>query len=363
MHDPMPPVRALGGTLDEFRGLLDIQEPGELLSVDDSTDLWTFRRSGIAANLVDGRVSGIFLYSEGYEGFSAYQGDTAGLRLDSSRQIVRFRFGVPSRYRDVPDNPMPGPPAAWDRYDYETCSLHFQYDGTGKWLRMVTIMTAEEVRRIDDEAVRKGRGPVVYDKAKYHDESVRNLGLPESQAAVHTAFFLGWLMENGLCSDEFVEESHADIEAYRQRRKTALAIYGYWDYCLVDDMLSEEGNAFAQSYFDFATGQYLKDYDQLFVRRLPSEFHVEYTWENQKRINHQISSRYRRWKRRQSAPAIQPALAGRVPVADVGPRRPERARLRASRLGDRGRRVLTFLVFPVLIVFLGLVVIWWADSL
>ena len=98
--------------------------------------------------------------------------------------------------------------------------------------------------------------PVVYDKAKYHLESVEQYGLDEEQAYVHTAFFLGWLIEHDMMSEEFLEESAAQISDFKARKITPIQIYEWWDGCLIDDMLSDEGNAFAQSYFDFDKGKY-----------------------------------------------------------------------------------------------------------
>lgn len=141
--------------------------------------------------------------------------------------------------------------------------------------------------------------PVVYDKAKYHRESVELAGLDEVQAEVHTAFFLGWLIDNDLIADEMREECAELLADYKSRKKTAIDVYGWWDCCLVDDMLSDEGNAFAQAYFDFTNGQYLADYDDLLVEDLPSEFHVPYTWENYEIIRLQIDRRYAEWRESQ----------------------------------------------------------------
>ena len=69
---------------------------------------------------------------------------------------------------------------------------------------------------------------IVYDKAKYHDETVMNSGLPEERASVHTAFFLGWLIENDLCSDEFEYESSDLINKYKSQDKTAIDVYEWW---------------------------------------------------------------------------------------------------------------------------------------
>ena len=143
--------------------------------------------------------------------------------------------------------------------------------------------------------------PVVYDKGKYHDETVQGLALPEEQASVHTAFFLGWLMDRGLIGGEFAEDFGEPIAGYLNRTITAVAAYEAWDRCLLSDMLSDEGNAFAQAYFDFEKGQYLADYGELLVEELPSEYHVEYSWENQHLMNSRIDARYAAWKERLGA--------------------------------------------------------------
>jgi hypothetical protein len=137
--------------------------------------------------------------------------------------------------------------------------------------------------------------PIVYDKGKYHDEEVERFGLHSDQACVHTAFFLGWLIETDHLSDEFVEDSADDVAAYKERNITAVELYKRWDRCLVDDMLNDEGNEFAQSYFDFEHGAFLKDYAELMVKSLASEFHVEYTWENQAVMNERVDQRFIAW--------------------------------------------------------------------
>jgi len=140
--------------------------------------------------------------------------------------------------------------------------------------------------------------PVVYDKAKYHRESVQLAGLDEVQAEVHTAFFLGWLIDNELVDAEFTEESGDLLRRYRAREVKATDVYGYWDCCLIDDMLSPEGNAFAQHYFDLQSGQYIDDYIRLLASDLPSEFHVANTWENYDVIQKCIDARFADWNSR-----------------------------------------------------------------
>jgi hypothetical protein len=139
--------------------------------------------------------------------------------------------------------------------------------------------------------------PHVYDKAKYHYESVEEHGLSEEHAANHTVYFLRWLIENDLMSDEFIEESGDEIAKFRAGKATIHDVYNWWDCCLIDDMLSDEGNAFAMHYFDFETGKYLQDYTKLLQGDLPSEFHVEYNEENYQALKKVIDRRYRAWKK------------------------------------------------------------------
>lgn len=137
--------------------------------------------------------------------------------------------------------------------------------------------------------------PVVYDKAKYHRETVELAGLDDVQAEVHTAFFLGWLIDNDLLDPEFVDESGDLLTRYRAREVMATDVYGYWDCCLVDDMLNPTGNAFAQHYFDLQSGRYIDDYIRLLASDLPSEFHVVNTWENYEAIRKCIDERFAEW--------------------------------------------------------------------
>ena len=138
--------------------------------------------------------------------------------------------------------------------------------------------------------------PFVYDKAKYHYEGKFPRGLATTQAFVHTGLFLGWLIDRGLTSDEFLAESSAAVARFKAREITGPQIYAEWDGCLLSSMLSDEGNAFAAAYFDFDRGQYLNDYEELFLGGLPSLYHVSDTWENYERLKARIDERYTTWR-------------------------------------------------------------------
>ena len=142
--------------------------------------------------------------------------------------------------------------------------------------------------------------PYVYDKAKYHYGGNYPEDLPEEQALVHTGMFLGWVIDNDLYSDWFKEEMEGIITAFKAREMTGAKVYEECDGALVDDMLNEEGNAFAQAYFDFEKGKYIYDYEELLAQGLPSTYHVEDTWENYEIITRRISDRYLEWKRKKA---------------------------------------------------------------
>ena len=55
----------------------------------------------------------------------------------------------------------------------------------------------------------------VYDKAKYHFETIEHLGLPEEHCYNHTTFFMSWLVRKRLMSDWFEQECQPEVARYR----------------------------------------------------------------------------------------------------------------------------------------------------
>ena len=130
--------------------------------------------------------------------------------------------------------------------------------------------------------------PIVYDKAKYHFETAN----PETKEPyVHTGMFLGWVMDHNLFSEFFGEESKSAIEDFKKRKVTGVDVYMEWDGALVDDMLNEEGNAFAQHYFHFDKGKFASDYAKLFNAGDPNFFKVTDTWDNYEKLKKVIDKR------------------------------------------------------------------------
>ena len=48
------------------------------------------------------------------------------------------------------------------------------------------------------------------------------------QAFVHTGMFLGWIIDNHLFSDEFLEETEEEINKFKLRKMTELQVYMFW---------------------------------------------------------------------------------------------------------------------------------------
>lgn len=137
--------------------------------------------------------------------------------------------------------------------------------------------------------------PHVYDKAEYHHETIEQHGLSEEHAANHTVMFLRWLIERRMMSEFLEQEAEGILQQFRDGEISIHRVYGWWDACLIDDMLSEEGNAFAMHYFDFERGRYIHDYIRTLQGRLPSEFHVDYTEDSYQKMRQIIDRRYDEW--------------------------------------------------------------------
>ena len=94
----------------------------------------------------------------------------------------------------------------------------------------------------------KAEGSHVYDKAKYHDESVAQAGLPDEHASNHIVPMLRWLIENDLMSEFFLTEGAEALARYRAGELSIHELFDWWDTCLISDMLSAQGNAFAMHF-------------------------------------------------------------------------------------------------------------------
>jgi hypothetical protein len=136
-----------------------------------------------------------------------------------------------------------------------------------------------------------------YDKSKWHAETVAEYGLLEEHASHHIVFFFRWCIERGFETDQLRTEFPDEYSGVREGRLSAVEYFErLYDGCLIDDMLTDEGNAFASAYFDYDTGRYLDDLIATLKGDLPSEYHIPYNEETYARMKAVIDKRYAAWK-------------------------------------------------------------------
>lgn len=138
----------------------------------------------------------------------------------------------------------------------------------------------------------------VFDKAKYHFETIDNLNLDDNQAYVHSGFFFSWLINKDLHSDFLIEESESQIKKLKERKISATEIYEDWDGVLIGELLNKIGYNFAIEYFDFETGDFVNDYIKTFNCKDPKFFTVENTWNNYDKLAKVLDKRFLKWKRK-----------------------------------------------------------------
>jgi hypothetical protein len=136
-------------------------------------------------------------------------------------------------------------------------------------------------------------GPHVFDRARYHEGTIKELRLPRRQAYVHTAHYVGWLAERSKFSRNYA--SPFLFKLLRMRLVTPIKVYAHFDGCLVDNMMTMEARAFSMSYFDFEQGQYLKDYCALSRSSPDNILRTRFTWQLYAAMLRRIDERFRRW--------------------------------------------------------------------
>ncbi len=137
-----------------------------------------------------------------------------------------------------------------------------------------------------------------YDDATWHSGGDYPANLPAAAAATHTGMYLAWALLVGLGGRFHGENSAYDLEALKARTITPGAfLLTTCDGKFLDEDLSEEGNAFTQIYFDFETGQYLKDYQTTLDHQFTSIYLVADSWENFDLLKPILDARLNAWRK------------------------------------------------------------------
>ena len=142
-----------------------------------------------------------------------------------------------------------------------------------------------------------------YDDASWHSGGNFPPELPPEAGATHTGMFIAWAMLAHLAGEVHAKEFPQELENLRSRALTPGAFFlAACDAKFTDEDLNEEGNAFAQEYFNFDTGSYLEDYGRVLVKGLPSQYHVQDTWTNFDRLRPVLDKRLQNWRSRGAGP-------------------------------------------------------------
>lgn len=149
-----------------------------------------------------------------------------------------------------------------------------------------------------DEELKEVDEVYVFDKAKYHFDSIDEAGLDEEQAFVHTGLFFAWIIKNDLYSEFLLEESKEEIEQTKTEEITPCELYMNWDGVFIGELLNKVGFNFALDYFEFENGEYVNDYElTLTSENDPDIFRVKNRWENYHKIAKVIDKRFKKWSK------------------------------------------------------------------
>ncbi len=151
------------------------------------------------------------------------------------------------------------------------------------------VVQLKKLKEIDEK--------YVFDKAKYHFESISDADLEVEQAYVHTGMFFTWIVKNELYSEFLLEESYEEIELTKNEKISPIELYKFWDGVLIGELLNKTGFNFAIEYFDFEYGEYINDYEKTLANDAQDIFRVKNNWENYHKIAKVIDERFEKWNK------------------------------------------------------------------
>ncbi len=140
--------------------------------------------------------------------------------------------------------------------------------------------------------------PTIYDKAEWHIDGDFPDDLKVIHAHTHTGMYLGWLITKDLIGEEFRLEWQNEILRVFNRKLSGPAFFQLIDGCFDDAVLNDEGNRFTQEYFEFQSGLFLSDYEEILTTDVPTMYHAEDTWENFELLAKRLDDRLYDWRRR-----------------------------------------------------------------
>ena len=159
-----------------------------------------------------------------------------------------------------------------------------------------------------------------YDDASWHYGGEFPKGLPRKNGATHIGMFLAWAIERDLAGDLHTKDDARMLALVKARKMTgARFLIECCDEKLTNDELNDEGDRFAQKYYEKT---YFNDYWKVFGDEVDSLYEVRDTWTNYDRIKPVLDRRLDAWRRRNGR-AAAPAKK-RMALKKAPPRAPRK---------------------------------------
>ncbi|WHU47636.1 hypothetical protein QNM97_01040 [Gordonia sp. L191] len=132
---------------------------------------------------------------------------------------------------------------------------------------------------------------MTYDDAEWHTDSVIDLGLDESAAAIHIAAFMGWACRRGLVPADGHADAIADAIS-RTDHPTGFVATHFVSQINVNN-LTPRGNLFAEQCYD----AYLRALPHTeLMARYDNDYRVPDTWDTVEEIGALLDELYAAWE-------------------------------------------------------------------
>ena len=141
---------------------------------------------------------------------------------------------------------------------------------------------------------------LIIDDAKKHFVDSLPDDVHLDQAYLHIGMFLGWIIDQGLYSEMFEEESETQIYRFKCKDISCIILGHVWDGLIFDDQFTNPAGAEFTNYY-YKSGMYLMDFKKTLAADLPSMFYVDDSWENFQIMKAKIDERYAEWKEMREA--------------------------------------------------------------
>ncbi len=148
---------------------------------------------------------------------------------------------------------------------------------------------------------------VIYDDAVYHQgaPTFSSKRVNPQNTGTHIGMYLAWVIISRLESFQLRQRAAAPVEEVRSKQMTGRDfLFAHCEGKLTSDALNKEAQAFTETYYET---QYLKDYDEILVKKATGTYTVADSWANYERLAKVMDQRLREF--RGENPKAKPAAA------------------------------------------------------